>query len=82
MKVNDNFFLRSSSLNYICLFLKQKKHGFTAGRCLILYALARAWSPFKLLAKIRRKWPKDKTTTNMSKLKLLDDVKTILKIFT
>ena len=48
MKGEGNFFLRSSSLNYICLFLKQKKHGFTAGRCLILYAFARAQSPLSL----------------------------------
>ncbi len=42
MKGEDNFFFRSSSLNDICLYLKQKKLGFTAGRCLSLYALARA----------------------------------------
>ena len=49
MKGEDNFFLRSSSLNAICLYIKPKKVGFTAGRCLILYALARAWSSLKLL---------------------------------
>ena len=42
MKGEDNFFLRSSYLNDICLYLKQKKLRFTAGRCSILYALARA----------------------------------------
>ena len=41
-RVETIFFLRSSSLNVICLYLKQKKLGFTAGRCLILHALARA----------------------------------------
>ncbi len=45
MKGEDNFFLRSSSLNDISIHLKQKKLGFIAGRCLILYALARALSP-------------------------------------
>ena len=39
MKGEDNFFLRSSSLNDICLYLKQKKLGFTV---VILYALVRA----------------------------------------
>ena len=42
MKREDNFFFHSSSLKNICLYLEQKKLGFTAGRCLILYALARA----------------------------------------
>ena len=43
-KGEDNFFLRSSSLNDICLYLNKKKLGFTAGRCLILYALVRTYS--------------------------------------
>ncbi len=42
MKGEDNFFLGDSSLNDICLYLKQKKLGFTTGKLLILYALARA----------------------------------------
>ncbi len=45
MKGKDNFSFNGSSLKDISLYLKQKKLGFTAGRCLILYALARALSP-------------------------------------
>ena len=40
MKGKDNF---SFSLNDISLYLKQKKLGFTTGRCLILFALARMY---------------------------------------
>ena len=46
MKGEDTFFLRSSSLNHIFLYLQQKKASILAGRCLILYALAHAQFPF------------------------------------
>ena len=46
MKGKDNFNFCGSSLNDFSLHLKQKKLGFTAGSCLILYGLARAKSPF------------------------------------
>ena len=42
IKGKDNFSFCGSSLNDNSLYLKQKKLGFTAGGCLILYALARA----------------------------------------
>ncbi len=42
MKGKDIFSFCDPSLNDISLYLKQKKLGFAAGRCLILYALARA----------------------------------------
>ena len=43
--IKGDYARSSSSLNDISLYLKQKKLGFTAGRCLILYALVRAYSP-------------------------------------
>ncbi len=42
MKGKDNFSFCNSSFKDIKLYLKQKKLGFTAERCLILYALVRA----------------------------------------
>ncbi len=63
MKGKDKFSFCSSSLNDISLYLKQNKLGFTVGRCFLLYALVRAYSPFSFFFVLRKQNNSNSLTT-------------------